>query len=69
MIFLSGDSARAKREIERLLARLGFAAVDLGPLREGGLFQQPMRGPLPMIDLVRLASYRSDHDNFDEAAE
>jgi len=69
VIFLSGDSLRAKREIERLLARLGFAALDLGPLREGGLFQQPSRGPLPMVDLVRLATYRSAPDSFDVAAE
>lgn len=69
VIFLSGDSIRAKREIERLLARLGFASVDLGPLREGGRFQQPSRGPLPMIDLVRLASYRPDSVILDEAAE
>jgi predicted dinucleotide-binding enzyme len=54
VIFFSGDHPRAKLEIGRLIDRLGFAGIDLGPLREGGLLQQPPSGPLAGLNLVRL---------------
>jgi predicted dinucleotide-binding enzyme len=39
VVFFSGDHGRAKAEIGRLIARLGFAAVDLGGLADGGRLQ------------------------------
>lgn len=36
VIFTSGDDAEAKRVVIDLLNEAGFAAIDLGPLREGG---------------------------------
>jgi predicted dinucleotide-binding enzyme len=40
-IFVSGDDALAKRAVGNLIEEIGFAAVDLGSLREGGRLQQP----------------------------
>lgn len=39
-IFLAGDDAEAKRLVARLVEEIGFAAVDTGPLGEGGRRQQ-----------------------------
>lgn len=39
-IFLAGDDAEAKRTVARLVEEIGFAAVDTGPLGEGGRRQQ-----------------------------
>ena len=38
---ISGDDAAAKQEVDDLLAEIGFAAVDAGPLGEGGRKHQP----------------------------
>jgi predicted dinucleotide-binding enzyme len=38
--FLSADGASAKKQVTRLLQRLGYAVIDLGNLRDGGLMQQ-----------------------------
>jgi predicted dinucleotide-binding enzyme len=54
VVFLSGDHARAKAEVRRLIARLGFAAVDLGGLAEGGRLQQMPGGPLAGLNLIRI---------------
>lgn len=54
VVFFSGDDARAKAEIGRLIERLGFAGIDLGRLAEGGRLQQFPGGPLPSLNLVRL---------------
>jgi len=40
-LFLAGDDAEAKQIVAGLISDMGFAAVDSGPLREGGLRQQP----------------------------
>ena len=40
-IFVAGDDAEAKRVVSALIEQLGFAAVDTGPLREGGRKQEP----------------------------
>ncbi len=40
-IYVAGDDADAKLVIARLIEEIGFAAVDTGSLREGGLMQQP----------------------------
>jgi predicted dinucleotide-binding enzyme len=54
VVFYSGDDARAKAEVSRLIDRLGFAGIDLGHLAEGGRLQQVPGGPLPALNLIRL---------------
>lgn len=39
-IFVAGDDAEAKEVVARLVEEIGFAAVDTGPLGEGGRRQQ-----------------------------
>jgi predicted dinucleotide-binding enzyme len=39
-IFIAGDDEEAKRAVARLIEDIGFAAVDTGPLGEGGRRQQ-----------------------------
>ncbi|HEV3303170.1 MAG TPA: NAD(P)-binding domain-containing protein [Planctomycetaceae bacterium] len=52
VIFVSGDDGGAKGEVSALLKGLGFAAIDLGSLREGGRAQQVGNG-LVGVDLVQ----------------
>ena len=40
-IYVAGDDAEAKKLVARLIEEIGFAAIDTGPLREGGRLQQP----------------------------
>jgi predicted dinucleotide-binding enzyme len=40
-IFIAGDEAEAKEIVAKLIEEIGFAAVDMGYLREGGARQQP----------------------------
>jgi len=40
-IFIAGDDSDAKAAVARLIEDIGYAAVDTGFLREGGLSQQP----------------------------
>lgn len=40
-IFIAGDDEEAKRLVSGLIAEIGFAPIDTGSLREGGLRQQP----------------------------
>ena len=56
VIFYSGDHARAKRKVASLISCLGFAAVDLGPLAEGGRLQVSPSGALAMLNFVQLPS-------------
>lgn len=44
-LLLAGDDQDAKRVVAGLIAQIGFAPVDTGPLREGGKVQQA-GGPL-----------------------
>jgi predicted dinucleotide-binding enzyme len=44
-LLLAGDDQDAKRTVAGLIAQLGFAPVDSGPLRDGGKLQQA-GGPL-----------------------
>lgn len=53
--FYAGDDAHAKAEVGALIARLGFAGIDLGTLAVGGRLTQFPGGPLPALDLVRFA--------------
>jgi 8-hydroxy-5-deazaflavin:NADPH oxidoreductase len=52
VVFVSGDDAAAKSTVIELIDRLGFAAVDLGMVAEGGRLQQ-FGGPLVALDLVQ----------------
>lgn len=40
-VFIAGDDAAAKETVAKLIADIGFAAVDTGDLSDGGLAQQP----------------------------
>ena len=40
-IFVAGDDAEAKQVVTTLIEDIGFAAIDTGPLREGGRRQEP----------------------------
>jgi hypothetical protein len=40
-IFIAGDDSEAKEIVAKLIEDIGFAAMDLGSLREGGARQQP----------------------------
>ena len=55
VVFLSGDDAAAKATVAQLIERLGFAGIDLGSLAVGGQLQQFPGGPLPALNLIKLA--------------
>jgi 8-hydroxy-5-deazaflavin:NADPH oxidoreductase len=40
-IYVAGDDAEAKKLVAGLIEEIGFAAIDTGSLREGGVLQQP----------------------------
>ena len=40
VLFVSSDDASARADVVDLITRLGFAAVDLGRIAEGGRAQQ-----------------------------
>lgn len=52
VLFVAGDDAGAKGEVVQLIGRLGFAAIDLGALAEGGRLAQFPGGPLPGLNLA-----------------
>ena len=51
VLFVSGDDVAAKQTVHHLITELGYAAIDLGGLDEGGRIQQP-GGPLAGRDLL-----------------
>jgi len=53
VLFVSGDDAAANAEVRKLIEQLGFAAIDLGPIGEGGRSQQ-FGGALVLQKLVKL---------------
>ena len=53
VIFMSGDDAEAKSEVEALFEDAGFFVLDLGGLREGAQMQQA-GAPLAGHNLIRL---------------
>ena len=55
VVFLSGNDDGANAEVAALVERLGFAAIDLGKIGEGGRLQQ-FGAPLVAIDLVQHGS-------------
>ena len=50
LAFLSGNHADANAEVAKLIEQLGFAAIDLGKLAEGGRLMQ-FGGPLTVKNL------------------
>src|SRR6201984_1791123 len=54
--FISADDAGAKKRVETLLRTFGYAVVDLGNLRDGGLIQQA-GGPLAGRDFFERGEY------------
>ena len=57
VIFVSGDNQAAKDKVVSLLDEIGFAGIDLGPLRTGGPLQQ-LGGPLSAVNLHLVARLR-----------
>ncbi|SFP37961.1 hypothetical protein SAMN05216601_11084 [Ectopseudomonas composti] len=53
VLFLAGDDNRAKSQVSALIDELGFAAIDLGALTEGGRLTQFPGGSLPSLELVQ----------------
>jgi predicted dinucleotide-binding enzyme len=51
LLFVSGDDVASKQAVQHLITELGYAAIDLGGLDEGGRMQQP-GGPLAGRDLL-----------------
>ena len=51
VLFISADDDGAKKEVEALLTDFGYAVIDLGNLRDGGLMQQA-GGPLAGRNLL-----------------
>jgi 8-hydroxy-5-deazaflavin:NADPH oxidoreductase len=51
VLFVSGDDDASKETVQRLIAQLGYAPIDLGGLDDGGRMQQP-GGPLAGLDLL-----------------
>jgi 8-hydroxy-5-deazaflavin:NADPH oxidoreductase len=51
VLFVSGDDVASKQTMQDLITELGYAAIDLGGLDEGGRMQQP-GGPLAGPDLL-----------------
>jgi 8-hydroxy-5-deazaflavin:NADPH oxidoreductase len=59
--FVCADDAPSKKRVEILLEELGYAVIDLGSLRDGGLTQQS-GGPLAGRDLMERGEYRKKGD-------
>lgn len=55
VLFYSGDDVNAKEAVAALIAKLGFAGIDLGPIAVGAKLTQFPGGPLPAINLVKFA--------------
>ena len=55
-LFVSGDDPSAKAEVGGLIEAMGYAAIDLGGLEDGGRMQQS-GGPLAGKDLLMLADW------------
>lgn len=53
LLFFAGDDTEAKTTFQRTFDAVGFAAVDVGPLREGGRLMQVGGGPLSALHALR----------------
>jgi predicted dinucleotide-binding enzyme len=54
VLFYSGNDAAAKDKVAGLIARLGFAGVDLGTPSDGGRLAQFPGGVLPNLNFIKL---------------
>lgn len=54
VIAYSGDDADAKKTVGEIIAKMGFAGLDLGDLTPGGRLQSFQTGPFPMLNLIKL---------------
>jgi predicted dinucleotide-binding enzyme len=55
VLFFSGDDSEAKATVAGLIAKLGFFGIDLGTLSIGSRLVQFPGGPLPALNLVKIA--------------
>ncbi|WP_135458097.1 NADPH-dependent F420 reductase [Mycobacterium sp. DL99] len=53
VVFYAGDDDDAKATVGALIDEFGFAAVDIGPLRDGGRLMQIDGGPLSGLHLLK----------------
>lgn len=53
VLFLAGDDPGARAKVADLITNLGFFALDLGGLKQGGQLTQFPGGPLPTHNLVK----------------
>jgi 8-hydroxy-5-deazaflavin:NADPH oxidoreductase len=53
VVFYAGDDADAKATVGAVIDEFGFAAVDIGPLRDGGRLMQVNGGPLSGLHLLK----------------
>ncbi len=53
VLFLAGDDHNAKESFSSLFDGIGFAVVDVGPLREGGRVMQIDGGPLSALHVLK----------------
>ena len=54
VLFLAGSDAGANAEVGRLIEKLGFHGIDLGPAAEGGRAINVPGGGLTLQNLIRL---------------
>jgi predicted dinucleotide-binding enzyme len=54
VLFMSGDDAGAKSQVAGLLAKAGFAAIDMGSLANGGALHEVPGGVLTNLNLVKM---------------
>lgn len=54
VLFMSGDNTAAKAQVSGLLAKAGFAAIDVGGLASGGALHQVPGGLLTNLNLIKL---------------
>lgn len=54
VIAYSGDDADAKKTVGEIIAKIGFAGLDLGDLIPGGKLQSFQTGPFPMLNLIKI---------------
>ena len=54
VLFMSGDDVGAKTDVSGLLAKAGFAAIDVGGLADGGMLHEVPGGLLTNLNLIRL---------------
>ena len=53
LLFCAGDDTEAKTVFQKIFEGVGFAPVDVGPLREGGRLMQVGGGPLSALHALK----------------